>query len=163
MTRRRGTDSRIESELRPYKKVEKRLAGGKILLTDRMTSQRMSRVPRTRTRPELAVRRRAWSLGLRFSTRSTNLPGTPDLVNRRRGLVVFVHGCFWHRHTNCPLVTTPKRNAIFWRRKFERNKQRDRDAISTLTQLGFRVVVIWECEVKDDQVIADRLLEAASE
>lgn len=86
------------------------------------------------------------------------LPGTPDLVNRRRGWAVFVHGCYWHGHLGCKRATVPKRNAEFWTEKIAANRRRDEAKIAALRALGFEVFVVWECEI--DRVTKHGLDEA---
>lgn len=96
-------------------------------------------------------------MGLRFTLSNGDLPGNPDLANRSRKFAIFVHGCYWHRHKNCSRTTTPKSNAKFWRRKFDRNIERDAAALKALDAMRFRVAVIWECEANNDYLI-DRAL-----
>lgn len=109
-------------------------------------SARMRSVPSRHTAPELAVRKAAHALGLRFRLHRCDLPGTPDLVFPKHRTAMFVHGCFWHRHDGCRKTTTPKTRVDFWAEKFARNQQRDELNIAKLRDLGWRVVVIWECE-----------------
>jgi DNA mismatch endonuclease, patch repair protein len=146
-----------KSESRPYKRIERRLGDGRELTTTTQTSERMGRVRQRATAPELSVRRIAWSLGIRFRTRNGDLPGSPDLANRTRRFAVFVHGCFWHRHRGCRKTTMPKRNREFWRKKFARNIERDRDVVSALHDRGIRTVTIWECEAADLVLVKSRL------
>jgi DNA mismatch endonuclease (patch repair protein) len=96
-------------------------------------------------------------LGLRFTTKNRDLPGSPDLANRSKHMAVFVHGCYWHRHPDCVKASVPKTNRRFWERKFERNQARDREAVVALGTMGYRVAVIWECEVGDSNLVAARL------
>lgn len=120
---------------------------GKLLgFTDIPTSKRMSGVRRNDTAAELLVRQIAYALGLRYRITNKDLVGSPDLANRTRLWAVFVHGCFWHRHEGCVRTTTPTRNRQFWLTKFATNVRRDRRATDTLRKLGWRVVVIWECQ-----------------
>jgi DNA mismatch endonuclease (patch repair protein) len=100
------------------------------------------------TVPELALRRGLHRLGMRFTLDNLGLPGKPDLVFPRYKAVVFVHGCFWHRHEGCNIATTPKSNTPFWQSKFDRNVARDRKVASELTESGWRVFVAWECELQ---------------
>jgi DNA mismatch endonuclease, patch repair protein len=88
-------------------------------------------------------------LGLRFRLHRRDLPGTPDIVLPGRKLAVLVHGCFWHRHAGCPFAYTPKTRVEFWKAKFERNVARDQEVQQALTDLGWRVCVVWECETGD--------------
>lgn len=109
------------------------------------------------TKPELIVRKLMTALGHRYRVSNGDLAGSPDLANRARRWALFVHGCFWHRHPGCHLTTTPKRNAEFWQAKFDRNVQRDAEAISTLREAGFNVLVIWECETRQPDELLHRL------
>jgi DNA mismatch endonuclease (patch repair protein) len=108
----------------------------------------MARIRSSNTSPEIALRRELHRLGLRFTLGNKKLPGKPDLVFPRHRAVVFVHGCFWHRHPGCNIATTPKSNTVFWQEKFDRNVARDARVIGELEQLGWRVFVAWECEVQ---------------
>ncbi|QYX48152.1 DNA mismatch endonuclease Vsr [Pseudomonas tussilaginis] len=116
-------------------------------LTPEERSERMARIKSAHTRPEVALRKTLHNLGLRYRLNSATLPGKPDLVFPRYKAVVFVHGCFWHRHQNCNIATTPKSNTSFWVAKFSKNVARDERVISLLRSLGWRVFVVWECEV----------------
>ena len=120
------------------------------IVTDAATSRRMADVRQKDTTPELAVRQALTMLGLRYRVRNRDLPGSPDIANRSRRWAVFVHGCFWHRHPGCVRTTTPKRNRVFWIRKFEANVARDARAVAELQKRGFRVITIWECETEVD-------------
>lgn len=110
-------------------------------------SDRMSRIRGKDTQPELALRRVLHRLGLRYRLHGAGLPGKPDLVFPRYKTVVFVHGCFWHRHPGCKIATTPKSNTQFWKEKFEKNILRDARATIELQALGWRVLVVWECDL----------------
>lgn len=110
-------------------------------------SKRMSRIRGKDTKPELALRKVLHGLGFRYRLNVPNLPGKPDIVFPRYKTVVFVHGCFWHRHPGCKIATTPKSNTEFWIQKFEKNKERDARARKALEESGWRVLVVWECEV----------------
>lgn len=110
------------------------------------------------TSAEQLVRSLLRRLGHSFRKANRDLPGSPDAANRSRGWAVFVHGCFWHRHARCSRTTTPKRNREFWEAKFEENRRRDARALAALRRLGYRVVVVWECEAeKRPEVVARRL------
>ncbi|WLH35011.1 DNA mismatch endonuclease Vsr [Pseudomonas sp. FP2196] len=116
-------------------------------LSPKERSERMARIKGSNTRPEIALRKVLHRLGMRYRLHGSGLPGKPDLVFPRYKTVVFVHGCFWHRHSNCSITTTPKTNTAFWVEKFEKNVARDEKNISLLKEAGWRVFVIWECEV----------------
>lgn len=117
----------------------------------RRRSEIMSRIGPRDTVPELAVRRLAHRMRFRFRLHCKDLPGRPDLVFPRYTLAVFVHGCFWHRHKGCANCTMPKTRPEFWRRKFQGNVERDRRSYERLTNLGWRTVIIWECETEDPE------------
>lgn len=121
----------------------------------------MSRVGSRNTKPELIARSLLHSLGYRFTVngpRNRKLPGKPDIVLPKYRTVVFVHGCFWHRHPNCKIATTPKSNQDYWLPKFRRNVERDRQNQKALQKAGWNVLVIWECELKDLDTVAARLI-----
>ncbi len=108
----------------------------------------MSRIRSCGTGPEMAVRRFLHGKGYRYSLHRRNLPGKPDLFLRKFNAVVFVHGCFWHRHAGCPEATLPggsARKRAFWREKLEGNGRRDERAVGDLLRAGLRVAVVWEC------------------
>jgi DNA mismatch endonuclease, patch repair protein len=109
------------------------------------------------TKPELAVRRLVHALGYRFRLHRRDLPGSPDLVLPRLRKIIFVHGCFWHRHSGCRFAYTPKANAEFWLNKLTSNVSRDEAAQTALVAQGWDVMVVWECEVGDALVLARRL------
>jgi DNA mismatch endonuclease, patch repair protein len=120
-------------------------------LVDHVSRQRrsvmMSAVRGKHTAPELIVRKAAHALGLRFRLHGRHLPGRPDLVFPRWKTVVFVNGCFWHQHPGCKRTTVPNSNASFWRRKFRENIRRDATNYARLATLGWRVVILWQCEL----------------
>lgn len=110
-------------------------------------SRMMSAIRGRDTHPELIVRTYLHRCGLRFRLHSGHLPGRPDLVLPRHKAVVFVHGCFWHRHAGCALATTPATRPEFWQQKFRSNVERDRLKEGQLRESGWRVFIIWGCEV----------------
>lgn len=112
---------------------------------------------RTNTRPELLVRRVIWRLGYRYRLHRNDLPGKPDIVFPGRCAVIQVHGCFWHQHQGCVLCATPRANSEYWSAKLARNVTRDRESIKALKALGWRVLVIWECESNSPQLIARKV------
>ena len=105
------------------------------------------------TKPERLVRNGLHRAGLRFRLESgKSLPGRPDIVLPKHGAAVFVHGCFWHRHTGCRFAYTPKSNRSFWRRKFRENVARDARAIAELRSEGWRTFVVWECSATETRI-----------
>lgn len=123
-------------------------------------SERMARIKGKNTRPEVALRKVLHGLGLRYRLHGAGLPGKPDLVFPRYKAVIFVNGCFWHRHAGCNIATTPKSNTAFWLEKFERNVARDAQVAEVLKELGWRVFIAWECELgsaKKAQATGERL------
>jgi DNA mismatch endonuclease (patch repair protein) len=123
-------------------------------------SLRMSLVRSKNTKPELIVRTLVHRLGFRFRLHVAALPGTPDLVFPRLGAVVFVHGCFWHRHpsSRCTLARLPKTRREFWIEKLEGNRRRDEANARKLRNQGWKVLQIWECELRDKEKLETRLL-----
>lgn len=109
----------------------------------------MKAVRRRDTKPEVEVRRLLWNEGARFRLCPRDLPGSPDIANKRARWAVFVHGCFWHGHRNCKLATVPKSNTAFWEAKLAANRQRDTRKVLALRRLGYRVLVIWQCALRD--------------
>lgn len=112
-------------------------------------SEIMGRVRAKNMRPEVAVRRLVFALGYRYRLHAKDLPGCPDLVFRPRRKVIFVHGCFWHRHANCALARLPKSRLDFWEPKLEGNRKRDEKNSRALARQGWKVLTVWECELKD--------------
>jgi DNA mismatch endonuclease (patch repair protein) len=142
-------------------------------VTDTLTKSHrswvMSRIRGKDTKPELLVRSLLHGMGVRFRLQGRVsvrlhpkgvLPGKPDVVLAGRRTVVFVHGCFWHRHPGCKVATMPSSNVEFWQRKFDRNVENDRKHKLALLALGWRVVVLWECELKDRARLEARLRKA---
>jgi len=113
------------------------------------TRSRMQAVRGRNTEPELYVRRTLHNMGYRFRLQQKNLPGTPDVVLPRHRKIVLVHGCFWHGHGGCKRAKLPINNADTWREKIRLNKERDQRNIADLRELGWDVLVIWECETRD--------------
>ena len=119
---------------------------------DKVTrSWNMSRIRSKNTSPEIAVRRVLHRQGYRFRLHRKDLPGKPDIVLPKYKTVIFVHGCFWHRHKDCKRCTSPSTNIEYWTKKFQKNIQNDKRHEEELRQQGWTPVVIWECETKDLQ------------
>ena len=118
----------------------------------------MARIRGQNTQPEVAVRRLLHARGYRFRLHRRDLPGTPDICFPGRKKAIFVHGCFWHRHQGCSRMTTPKTRTSFWEDKFRQNVVRDRVNITALAELGWGVMVVWECEARNLEMLARRLV-----
>ncbi|MBD3317289.1 MAG: DNA mismatch endonuclease Vsr [Chitinivibrionales bacterium] len=117
----------------------------------------MARVKNKDTKPEVKVRSVVHRLGYRFRKNRTDLPGRPDIVLPRHRKVIFVHGCFWHGHPNCPRAARPSSNEAFWRKKLNANIVRDRKNIHLLREQGWRVMVLWECRMRDEKALLNRI------
>lgn len=117
----------------------------------------MAQVKGRDTGPEKAVRTLLHHMGYRFRLQRKNLPGKPDIVLPRFKTALFVHGCFWHRHPDCKRATTPASNTSYWNAKFARTVTRDAKNQKELEALGWRVLVVWECELKDLTVLQQKL------
>jgi DNA mismatch endonuclease (patch repair protein) len=117
----------------------------------------MRQVRGRNTKPELFVRRWLHREGFRFRLHRADLPGKPDIVLPRYGAVIFVHGCFWHGHKGCPRSALPTSNRVYWETKIARNIERDRRSQRQLRRLGWRVMILWECRLKDERTLDKRL------
>jgi len=126
-------------------------------LTPTERSERMSRVRWKDTKPEMRVRRLVHGMGFRYRLHARDLPGNPDMVFPKYGKIIFVHGCFWHRHGACPLTRWPKSKLKFWRPKLEENHRRDQRNRRALRRMGYDVIVVWECQLRDTGKLARRL------
>jgi DNA mismatch endonuclease, patch repair protein len=144
----------VHSRSRPQDTVQRTLAGQPI---DPMRSVLMGRVRGRDSKPEMVVRRLVHAEGYRFRLHRRDLPGTPDLVLPRLRKVIFVHGCFWHRHPACRRTTSPKTRAEFWATKFKLNIERDARKECELKALGWEVLIVWECETFNAAALASRL------
>lgn len=123
-------------------------------MTDRISKERrswnMSRIRGKDTKPEILLRSHLHQAGYRFRLHVPNLPGKPDIVLPKYKTVIFVHGCFWHRHEGCSNSTMPKTRIEFWTEKFHRTVERDQQKKSELELLGWQVLIVWECELNAD-------------
>lgn len=121
-------------------------------MPDRLTPEQRHRCMKSirsqGTKPEMMVRRYLFSHGFRYRVNVKRLPGTPDIVLRKYKTVIFVHGCFWHGHEDCPYFVLPKTNTPFWQTKIERNRQRDLFKRLQLRLLGWHTIILWECQLK---------------
>ena len=123
------------------------------VLTPEQRHMCMSKIKGKNTTPELIVRSWLHCNGYRFRIQKADLPGKPDIVLKKYNLVLFINGCYWHRHPGCKFTTTPSTNLLFWEKKFYENVQRDQKNYDALKALGWNVLVIWECQVKDKTFI----------
>ena len=115
-------------------------------------SRNMSAIKSKNTKPEIKVRKVLHSMGYRFRLHSKDLPGSPDIVLPKYKTVIFVHGCFWHRHENCKYASTPKTRQEFWNKKFNENILRDKKNLEILSSLGWKIIIIWECEIRNKKI-----------
>ena len=119
-------------------------------VVDKQTRSRMmSNIKGKNTKPEITVRSLLHRQGFRFRIHDRSLPGKPDIVLKKYKAVIFIHGCYWHRHENCKLASTPTQNAEFWNKKFNDNVRRDSEVYCQLKALGWRIAIIWECGIRD--------------
>ena len=126
-------------------------------LTKKQRSRNMSRITGKNTKPEILLRSLLHREGFRFRLHDKQLPGKPDIVLPRYRTVIFVNGCFWHRHKNCKFAYMPKSRKRFWSTKFERTVKRDQEKQEALTNMNWQVIVVWECELKKqrEKIVAD--------
>ena len=120
-------------------------------------SRNMSAIKSKNTKPEIKVRKVLHSMGYRFRLHSKDLPGSPDIVLPKYKTVIFVHGCFWHRHQNCKYASTPKTRQEFWNKKFNENINRDKINQENLSSKGWKIIILWECEINDKDFDLNRL------
>ena len=137
-------------------------------MADKLSPERrswnMSRIKGQDTKPEMKVRSYLFRQGFRFRKNDKRYPGKPDIVLPMYKTVVFVHGCFWHRHPGCKDATTPKTRTEFWMEKLSKNVANDRKNVDALKELGFRVIIVWECEIeKEFASTMDRLVSMIKE
>ena len=121
-------------------------------------SWNMSRISSKNTTPELTVRSLLHRLGYRFRIHQKNLPGSPDIVFRKYSSIIFVHGCFWHQHRGCKFAYKPASHTAYWKPKLKRNIERDFENQTNLQELGWHVIIVWECELENLDVLAKRLV-----
>jgi DNA mismatch endonuclease (patch repair protein) len=111
----------------------------------------MSGIKAKDTQPEMLVRRYLHGMGFRYQLHNSKLPGRPDIVLPKYKTIIFVHGCFWHRHSGCTLAYNPKSNIEAWQKKFKGNIARDKKNLAELADLGWRVIIIWECNLRKNK------------
>lgn len=121
-------------------------------------SKIMSRVSGKNTKPEIAVRSLLHSMGYRFRLHKKDLPGKPDIVLPKHKKIIFVHGCFWHGHEGCSRSKRPTTNQEFWREKLDNNIERDKVVVNDLNHLGWEILTVWSCEVKDTNELKNKLI-----
>lgn len=126
-------------------------------LSSASRSANMAKVKGKNTQPEMRVRRALHAMGYRFRLHRGDLPGRPDIVLPRLRTVIFVNGCYWHRHADCSRATTPTTNREFWQSKFDRTVERDLEQAAALKAAGWNVETIWECETRDREALAGTL------
>lgn len=121
-------------------------------MTPEQRSRCMSAIKSNDTKPEMLVRKYLHGMGLRYGLHNKKLPGSPDIVLRKYKTVIFINGCFWHGHDNCRYYRLPKSNIEFWQTKINRNRERDKRDIEALRKRGWRVIVVWECELRTKEL-----------
>lgn len=119
------------------------------VMTPKQRSRCMAAVKGKDTKPEMIVRKYLFSCGMRFRVQVRKLPGTPDIVLPKYKTVIFVNGCFWHGHEDCKYFRLPKSNVEFWKEKIKRNIERDRESMQALLDLGWKIIRVWECELRN--------------
>lgn len=129
------------------------------IFTPQERSAIMARIKGRDTKPELLVRSLLHRMGFRFRLQRKDLPGKPDIVLPKHKAVIFVHGCFWHGHAGCGRAKRPTSNTDFWNTKIDRNMKRDAEAQTALRAAGLRVLTLWQCEMKDIEVLAKQMSE----
>ena len=132
-------------------------------LTSSQRSRCMSRIRGKNTKPEILVRKGLHARGFRFRLHNKKLPGRPDIVLPKYGVAIMVNGCFWHGHKGCRYATKPKSNVEFWETKIARNRHRDEVTTAHLEALGWTVITVWECELRNSSQLDDRLNALAEE
>ena len=122
-------------------------------------SRNMSAIKSKNTKPEIKVRKVLHSMGYRFRLHRKDLPGSPDIVLPKYKTIIFVHGCFWHRHENCKYSSTPKTRVQFWEKKFNSNILRDLENQKKIKDIGLRSIIVWECELKNKIELEKKLFD----
>jgi len=128
-------------------------------LTQERRSWNMRQIRSKDTKPEILIRKALWRMGYRFRIHYKKLPGKPDVVIIKHKLAIFIHGCFWHRHDGCIEASKPKTNSEYWENKISKTMERDKEHNAEIIQLGWRVIIIWECEIRNDVSENKKLLQ----
>lgn len=123
----------------------------------------MSRIHQDNTKPEVMVRKYLFSKGFRYRKNDKRYPGKPDIVLPKYHTVIFINGCFWHQHSGCKAATIPQSNYEYWKEKLQKNVERDKKQIQILKELGWKVIIVWECELSAIQKREERLVELVKE
>ena len=118
-------------------------------ISEERRSWNMSRIRSKNTNPEIAVRKMLHQRGIRYRLHAKDLPGKPDLSNKKKKFTVFVNGCFWHQHEGCKRANIPKSNKDYWIPKLDKNVEKQRKNLALLNKMGFKTYVVWECELND--------------
>lgn len=127
------------------------------IVSQKKRTEMMSSVKQKNTKPELLLRKMLHKHGFRFRLHDKKLPGTPDIIMPKYKTVIFVHGCFWHQHKGCRKSRRPTSNVGFWNSKLDKNIERDKTKSEALKKLGWKVLVIWECELKESEILLKNL------
>lgn len=127
------------------------------VFTPKKRSWNMSRIRSKHTSPELQVRQALSGLGLKYRLHVKSLPGNPDIVFRKYKTVIFINGCFWHQHKGCKRATSPKSNIDYWKPKLKRNIQKQKENFKEFKKLGWKTVIIWECEAKREDILNSKI------
>ena len=126
-------------------------------MASEVRSRNMAAIKSKNTKPEIKVRQLLHSMGYRFRLHMKDLPGNPDIVLKKYKTVIYVNGCFWHRHPNCKYASTPKTRTSFWSQKFQSNVERDNKNYIKIKNLGWKYIVVWECELKNKSDLVEKL------
>ena len=126
-------------------------------MASEVRSRNMAAIKSKNTKPEIKVRQLLHSMGYRFRLHMKDLPGNPDIVLKKYKTVIYVNGCFWHRDPNCKYASTPKTRTSFWSQKFQSNVERDNKNYIKIKNLGWKYIVVWECELKNKSDLVEKL------
>ena len=128
------------------------------IVTEKKRSQMMSGIKASNTKPEIYIRKILFRNGFRYRVNKKTCNIKPDLVMKKWNLCIFINGCFWHRHKNCKLTSTPKSNVEFWKKKFDQNTFRDEKNYKKLKKNGWYIGIIWECSIRNSKIIDEVLI-----